>query len=162
MSRYGTKEKLTSLDHLLFYTSTGSLSERLQRKDMTAPPQWFNTWLKEDPKRLDLVYWFSACYHSLRQKAKRNNLFKLKSKIHESTSSVEKHLTKKTAKDLTWSAASIHVTTVSDKKPFWKTFLNLKVASKKAPPQWTNTWLKDDPKRLDLVDCFYACYHSLR
>ena len=32
----------------------------------------------------------------------------------------------------------------------------------KAPRQWINTRLKEDPKRLDLVDCFYACYRSLR
>ena len=24
----------------------------------------------------------------------------------------------------------------------------------KAPRQWINTWLKEDPKRLDLVNCF--------
>ena len=32
----------------------------------------------------------------------------------------------------------------------------------KAPRQWINTWLKEDPKRLDLVECFYASYHSGR
>ena len=31
-----------------------------------------------------------------------------------------------------------------------------------APRQWINTWLKEHPKRFDLVDCFYACYHSSR
>ena len=35
---------------------------------MKTPRQWINTWLKEDPKRLDLVNGFHACYHSRRQK----------------------------------------------------------------------------------------------
>ena len=41
---------------------------------MKAPRQRINIWLKEDPKRLDLVDCFYACYHSRRQKAKRDNL----------------------------------------------------------------------------------------
>ena len=41
---------------------------------MKAPRQWINTWLKEDPKRLDLADCFDACYHSPRQKTKTNNL----------------------------------------------------------------------------------------
>ena len=32
----------------------------------------------------------------------------------------------------------------------------------KAPRQLINTWLKEDTKRIDLVNCFYACYHSRR
>ena len=32
----------------------------------------------------------------------------------------------------------------------------------KAPRKWINTWLKKDPGRFYLVDCFYACYHSIR
>ena len=32
----------------------------------------------------------------------------------------------------------------------------------KAPRQWSNTWLKQDTKRLDLVNCFYVCYDSRR
>ena len=30
----------------------------------------------------------------------------------------------------------------------------------KAPRQWFDTWLKEDPKRFDLVDCFYERYHN--
>ena len=30
----------------------------------------------------------------------------------------------------------------------------------KAPRQWINTWLQEDPKKTDSVDCFMACYRS--
>ena len=71
-SLYGTKDELRSLDQLLCYASTESLNKKL--KYMKAPRQWIDTWLKEDPKRLDLVDCFDACYHSCRQKAKSDNL----------------------------------------------------------------------------------------
>ena len=29
------------------------------------------------------------------------------------------------------------------------------------PRQWIKPRLKEDPKKLDLVECFFACYHSL-
>ena len=41
---------------------------------MNAPRQWINIWLKEDPKRTDLVNCFYACYHSRRQNTKKDNL----------------------------------------------------------------------------------------
>ena len=56
---------------------------------MKAPRQWLNPWLKEDPKRFDIVDCVYACYHSLRQKVETDNLFKFKSKIQENASSVD-------------------------------------------------------------------------
>ena len=40
---------------------------------MLAPRQWITTRLTQDPKILDLVDCFNACYYSLRQKAKTDN-----------------------------------------------------------------------------------------
>ena len=69
---------------------------------------------------------------------------------------------KKTMKDLTWLAAFMHVTTVLDKRMKRITCLNLKTKYMSAPRQKINTWLKKDLNRLDLVDCFFAWYHSLK
>ena len=61
-SRYGTKGQLRSFDQLLCYASTESLNKKL--KYMKAPTQWIENRQKEDPKRLDLVDCFYACYQS--------------------------------------------------------------------------------------------------
>ena len=64
--------KLRSRDQLLCYASAESLNKKLTC--MKVPRQWINAWLKEDPKRLDLVDCFYVCYHTRRQKAKTSYL----------------------------------------------------------------------------------------
>ena len=92
-SLHATKRELISLDKLLCCVGTESLSKKINNKK--APRQWINTWLKEDPGRLDFVDCFYECSHNLRPKAKTVNILLVKIKMHESASSADQHLTLK-------------------------------------------------------------------